>query len=40
MSHKCPSEPCEDCWEEARTVGFVLVIIGMAIAFMWLIGGK
>lgn len=36
MTHKCPTEPCEDCWDEAIAVGIVLTLLGFAVVIMWL----
>jgi hypothetical protein len=38
MTHKCPSEPCEDCWDEARAAGMLVVLFGIAATIMWLVG--
>jgi len=40
MTHKCPTEPCEDCWNEARTVGSIVVALGLIVAFLWGVGWK
>lgn len=36
--HKCPTEPCDDCWEQAKFVGKIILAFGIAALGAYLTG--
>ena len=38
MTHKCPRQRCEDCWEEGKALALILFWVGLLVAMFALAG--